>query len=209
MPGSTAAARRTPLATAALCAALLCAAPAGAELYFGGAGGAFVPYEGDTGWTVLAEFGSDWTSDHVRVGGEAIFTSLDTTVDATALGGSRFELAIRTYELRFVTRYVLFPGRVTPYVGVGAGVVLIDTDDAPAAAAGSLAALALSLGGISVAGGLDGHVGLELPLFSKEVNLFAEGRAEYNWDFAGDLPRSLRENATDGFSGIAGLRARY
>ena len=192
-----------------LLAALLAAAPARAEMYFGGAGGAFVPLEGSTGWTVLLELGTDWSSEHIRVGGEAIFSSLEKTLDTSAFGGSRFDLAIRTYELRFVTRYVMFPGRLSPYIGVGGGFVVTDTDDVPLAAFGSLAPLWLARGEIAFGGGLDGQVGLELPLFSKDLNLFAEGRAKYNWELTGNPSPFVREDDTSGFSAIAGVRARY
>jgi hypothetical protein len=192
-----------------LVAVLLAAAPARADMYFGGAGGASVPLEGDTGWTVLLEMGTDWTSDHVRVGGEAIFSTHDKTIDASALGGSRFEFAIRTYELRFVTRYVMFPGRPTPYIGVGGGLVVVDTGDLSASSLGTLSPLLLRLGEVGVGGGLDGQIGLELPLFSKDLNLFAEGRAKYNWDFSSDLAPFVNEDDTSGYSGILGVRARY
>lgn len=180
-----------------------------ADKYFGVAGGAFVPYAGDTGWTALMEMGSDWTSKYVRVGGELVYADLDRTIDYTPVGGPRFQATLRTYEARFVTRYVMFPGRVTPYVGVSAGLMVVQIDD------GSVAGTVLVPGVLGTddrwgfGGGLGGHVGIEIPLFSKALNLFGEARANYQWEFTDNLSPIAESDDFSGFSGVAGIRARF
>jgi hypothetical protein len=197
------------IAVLALALAWWSAPAARADKYFGVAGGAFVPYEGDTGWTALMESGSDWTSKYVRVGGELVFSDLERTIDYTAVGGPRFQGTMRTYEARFVTRYVMFPGRVTPYVGVSAGLIVVQIDD------GSVAGTAVIPGVFGTddrwgfGGGLGGHIGLEIPLFSKALNLFGEARADYQWEFTDNLAPIAGSSDFSGFSGIAGIRARF
>lgn len=185
------------------------AKPGAAEKYFGAAGGAIVPYSGDTGWTVLLEAGSDWTSDHVRVGGEAVFSQFKRAVDLSAVGGGNPEVTMRTYELRFVTRYVMFPDKLTPYFGVGGGLILIDLDDGELQSLFGAAGSLRNTGKLGIGGGVDGQIGLELPLFTKDLNLFGEARAKYNWEFTHNLAPEVGPNNYNGISAVLGIRGRY
>lgn len=191
--------------------ALLClgAGRASADGYFGMAGGAIVPYSGSTGWTVLMEMGTDWTSQHVRVGGELVFADMDRNINLAAIGGGVAVVNMRTYEARFVTRYVMFPGKITPYVGVGAGLIVVDLDDNGLRQAVGVPGLVRSSGQVGFGGGVDGHIGLEIPLFSKNLNLFGEGRAKYNWEFTNNLSPVAGPDNYNGFSAVMGIRGRY
>jgi len=182
------------------------------DLYYGGAGGgAFVPWSGNTGWTLMGEFGTDWSSPHVRVGGEVVFS--DSSEDAWLGYPNRLEakVGIRTYQANFVTRYMLFPGSFSPYVGVGAGFSVIDVDDQRFKQAVNPNTLYFVRGnsGVGVGGGVLGLVGLELPLGSQNVNFFAEGRASYIWELTNALEPLVGSNNFSGFSGLVGMRLRW
>jgi hypothetical protein len=69
--------------------------------------------------------------------------------------------------------------------------------------------LARNNSNVGVGGGLLGLVGLELPMFSKNVNLYAEGRASYIWELTSNLDPILESKNFSGFSGIVGLRMRF
>ena len=187
------------------------------DLYYAGAaGGAFVPWSGETGWTVMGEFGTDWSSPHVRVGGEFVFS--DSNRDAQLGYPSRIgtSIGIRTYQLNFVTRYVMFPGRFTPYIGVGGGFSVIDVDDRtyrallnPALPPADLALLARDNSSVGIGGGVLGLVGLELPVGSKNVNLYAEGRASYIWELTSSHEPVASSQNYSGFTGAVGVRLRW
>jgi len=182
------------------------------DLYYASAGGgAFVPWSGEVGWTVMGEFGTDWSSPYVRVGGEFIFT--DSSRDAWLGYANRLaaNVGIRTYQLNFVTRYVMFPGKFTPYIGVGGGFSVIDVDDARFRAALNPAApyLARDNSSVGIGGGVLGLVGLELPVGSQNVNLFAEARANYIWELTSSLDPVAVSNNFSGFTGAFGLRMRW
>lgn len=206
---SSGARRRVLVSLLALCA--IHAGSAHAELYAAAGGGVMVPWSGETGWTLVGEFGTDWTNEHVRVGGEFVFS--DSAKSAPLGYPSRLstDVAIKVYQLNFMTRYMMFPGKLSPYIGVGGGFSVIDVDDSffKGAINPALVSLARNNSNVGIGGGLLGLVGLELPMFSKNVNLYAEGRASYIWELTSNLDPILESKNFSGFSGIVGLRMRF
>jgi len=179
-----------------------------ADTYVGAGAGALVPYEGKTGYTFLGEIGGRYWSKYFRLGGEFQYTRLDHHVDLGALGAGSIAADIRTYELRALLRFFFRPDRISPYLGGGGGFAVMDVDDS---------SLRRALGGVSplgssdvaVGGGLIGLAGIEIPLFSKHVNLFAEARVDYTWEFTSNLEPLIGPKSYSGFTGIGGLRTRF
>ena len=208
---------RLALATSLLASWASLASAEEVDLYYAGAGGgAFVPWSGETSWTVMGEFGTDWSSPHVRVGGEFVFTDSSKQASLGFANPVGADVGIRTYQLNFVTRYVMFPGRFTPYIGVGGGFSVIDVDDAsfkallnPALPPAAAALLARGNSSVGIGGGVLGLVGLELPVGSQNVNLFAEGRASYIWELTSGLEPVASPENFSGFTGAVGIRLRW
>jgi hypothetical protein len=196
-------------AFAAVAIGWLAASPSLADTYVGASAGAVVPYEGGVGWTMMAEIGTDWTNKWVRVGGEFVFSNLDQDADLSSIGVAPVKLGLRTYELNFVTRYVMFPGHISPYIGVGGGFIFIDVDDGDLKRALGVPPIFQSGSTTGIGGGLLGLVGLEIPLFSESINIFAEGRVDYYWELTNNLKPLIDEKNYNGFSGIVGLRMRF
>jgi hypothetical protein len=188
---------------------LLTASGAAADTYVGAGGGAVVPWSGDVGWSVMGEIGTDLSSEYFRLGGEFSYSSYDQSLDYRLLGLGQIPIEMRTYELRLVTRYVLFPGKLTPYIGGGGHLALIDANDWKVRALVRNPFLVRSGSSLGFGGGLLGLVGLELPLFTKQLNLFAEGRVAYTWEITSNLGPGIGPDNFSGFQGIAGIRARF
>jgi hypothetical protein len=190
---------------------LASAGPASADKYFGGAGGAFVPYAGEIGWTVLLEMGGELRDEHFRLGGEVAFQtdSRDFDLAAYGAGAGSVEATIRVYQLNLVGRYVLRPGRFTPYVGIIGGFSIVELDDAALFAAVSNPAVLPSTSGAGVAGGVGGLIGIETPIASRDLNLFFEGRAGYEWQINDNLAPVIDDEDFNGFSAVMGIRARF
>jgi len=191
---------------------LAVAAPASAELYYGGGGGLSVPYDGQVGWSVVGEIGGDVFSDHFRLGGDFQFIDQQRELDLRGAGFGRYDVALRSYEIRALVRFMFNPGKLTPYIGGGGGVSIIDFDHP---------GLTSDLGGLGVpdflisdstvgiGAGLLFLVGIEWPVMTKAMNLYAEGRAGYTWEVTDNLNGLLNNGNYSGFQAIFGLRMRY
>ncbi len=202
---------RPGLAWVLLAALVLLTQPAGAEKYLGAAGGAFVPYAGDVGWTVLLEMGADLPSPHFRLGGEAVFAteSRDVNLATFGVGTGSVETTIRVYQLNLVGRYLLFPGRFSPYIGATGGFSVVELDDSDLYAAVGNPAILPSTNGVGFAGGVGGLIGIETPMFSRDLNLFLEGRADYGWEITDNLSPVAGQDDFNGISVVLGLRGRF
>jgi hypothetical protein len=201
--------RRLRAALAAIALGFLAASPAAAETYVGASGGAMVPYEGGVGWTLVGEIGTDWASKWFRLGAEFVFSDLDQPANLTWVGLPSVTVEMRTYEINFIGRYVLFPGHITPYVGAGGGFILVDVNDSALQRALGVPLIFQTGSSTGIGGGLLGLVGLEIPLFSKAINVYVEARADYYWEFTDNLKPLIDEKNYSGFSGIGGLRVRF
>ena len=132
---------------AVLASALLslgAAAESSAEIFIGVGGGALLPWEGDTGYSVMGEFGGNIVTERLRLGVEFEYEDYDVDVGLADLGLPDATLAIRSYDLRAMLRFVLFPKRITPYLGVGGGFTLLEVDDENLGAFSAMAGLRLS-----------------------------------------------------------------
>lgn len=201
-----------PARLAALLGALaVLAGPASAEKYFGAAGGAFVPYSGEIGWTVLMEMGADLPNPHFRLGGELVFATQNTDVNPAEYGAASgsVETTLRIYQLNLVGRYMLFPGKLSPYLGATGGFSVLELDDANLVSAVGNTALLSSTSGLGISGGLGGLIGLEVPMFSRDLNLFVEGRADYSWEFTDNLSPVSGPDDFNGVSVVLGMRGRF
>jgi hypothetical protein len=185
--------------------------PSTADTYLGAAGGAFVSYAGDVGWTVMLEMGADLPNPHFRLGGEVAFATDDPDFDLAAYGAGTgtVEATLRFYQLDLVGRFVLFPGRLSPYVGVRGGFAVVDFIDGNLVAAVGNPAIVPANTGVGVTGGVGGLVGIEMPMYSRELNLFLEGRADYEWELTDALRPVLGPDDWSGISVVLGLRARF
>jgi hypothetical protein len=192
-----------------LLAASLGAGSASAETYVGGAGGAAISWSGDVGWSVLGEIGTDWSSKYFRIGGEFAYSNYDQNVDYRLAGFGEIPIELRTYEVRLIMRYVLFPGKLTPYIGFGGELALIDLDDTMVKARIVNPLLLRGDNKLGFGGGVLGLVGLEMPLFTKRVNLFAEARVQYTWEITSNLDPVVDPTNFSGLHGLAGLRVRF
>lgn len=202
---------RPRIAAVWLCLVVFTAGPASADKFLDAAGGAFVPYSGDVGWSLMMAMGGDVGSPHFRLGGEFDFNTASQDVDLATYGAGTgtVEATLRTYGLNLVGRYVLFPGHFTPYVGMTGGIKIIELDDSTLVAAVGNAAVLPPTNGLGFAAGVGGLLGVEAPVFSHELNVFLEGRADYSWEFTDNLQPVAGPRDQNGVSVLLGLRARF
>ena len=168
------------------------AGPAVADSYFGVAGGAFVPYKGQVGWSVLGEFGGPmWGSRHFRGSTEFEFRRYQAGPEDTVINE---QVNIDSYNLRLLGRFIFAPKKFTPYIGGGGGMTVIDAE-----------ATAINRAEISFGLSVLGLVGIEAPIVRDRLTIYAETRFGYTWALTGQL-QHVNQSGFDGFTGVGGLR---
>jgi hypothetical protein len=183
-------------------AALLAAGPVSAGGHVGVQVGGFAPWSGDAGvMTAIQILGSN-TSGRSRWGGEFEVREFDSKISGVN------DVDVESYLLRGMWQYHFRPDdRVTPYVGVGLGVVISVVDDDKIDGFYGFNARD------SVGAGLDGvfllGVSMNIP-GAEYMSIFAEGRLGLAFDVAGDgSSDDVSVENVGGGSGSAGVRFRF
>jgi hypothetical protein len=185
---------------------------ASADLYYGAGGGLSVPYDGQVGWSVVGEIGGDIFSKHFRLGGDFQFIDQQRELDLRGVGFGRYDVALRSYEIRALFRFMFNPGKLTPYVGGGGGVSIIDFNHPGLTSELSglgVPDVLISDSTVGIGAGLLVLAGIEWPIMTKAVNLYGEARAGYTWEVTDNLKGLLTNGSFSGFQAIFGLRMRY
>jgi hypothetical protein len=194
--------RSRAVALFAALAALLPAAPAAAAGYLSAQVGGFAPWSGDAGvMTTIQMLGSN-ASGRSRWGGEFEYREFDTKIAGV------HGVGVNSYLLRGMWQYHFRPDAVaTPYIGLGAALVITSLDDAKVDDAKGFNAID------GVGAGLDGvfllGISVKVPR-AEYLSLFAEGRVGLAFDATGRGSRSgVSVESVGGGSGSAGLRFRF
>ena len=189
---------------------------ASAETFFSAGAGANVPWEGDTGYSLTGSLGTTLFTDTARLAGEFEFRDSETPLDLSSIspGLGTIGMSVKTYDLRAIARWVVFPHSITPYVGIGAGFKLVAADDRELkqALADALSIPISTLGdtqSYGVSAGFLGLAGLEVPLFNEHFALYAEIRADYTWELTDGVSRVLDNDNLGSFTGMGGVRLRF
>jgi hypothetical protein len=189
---------------------------ASADTFFSAGAGANVPWEGDTGYSVMGSVGTTLFTDFVRLAGEFEYRNSETQLDLSSVspGLGTIGMSVKTYDLRAIARWVVFPHSITPYVGFGAGFKLVAADDRELkqALADALSIPISTLGetqSYGVSAGFLGLAGLEVPLFNEHFALYAEIRADYTWELTDGVSRVLDNDNLGSFTGMGGVRLRF
>lgn len=190
-------------------AMLLAPAPAVADKILSVGAGGVVPWEGDGGYSILGSLGFTPFSEYTRLALEFEYRNQDVKVGS---GSDPIKLPVDTYDLRAVFRFVFNPGGFTPYLGFGAGLKLISVDDRALKRAFSSPPLPDSITSTKsygVSGGLLGLLGLEFPLITDRLAIFAEARFDYAWEFTDGVSGLLNNGHAGAFVGAGGLRLTF
>lgn len=185
---------------AGLLFALVLPGVAGAQMHLGVGAGALEPWEGDTGYSVVGQLMGSAFSDHFRLGVEFEYQSYDTEI----LGLTDIE--VDSYDLRALVQLVLFPKKISPYIGIAYGFNLIEVDDdrlddAFGAAGVDVETFGFGTGGV-------GFLGLRVPL-GEHLALFAEGRAGIATELTDAFDDEFEPKNLSGYSGMAGVQLSF
>ena len=181
-----------------------------AETYVAVGGGALVPWEGDTGYSLVGELGTTVFTKHIRLNLEFEYEKYDVDVGLSGYSLPDASLHVRNYDLRTVVRFVFFPKSLSPYVGVGAGINLIEIDDRDIKTALGIPALTGSNPksyGFSF--GLVALAGVEAPVFTNRLRLYAEARTSVDWELSDPVVSTLTNANFGNFTAMAGLRVFF
>ena len=151
-------------------------------IQLGGGIGYHAPWQGRGGPLATANLLVSSPTGHWRFGGELFHREYETRFAGVS------DVDIESWELNLVAHYIFFPGRITPYVGGGIGLLInevdgseveagdptIDFEDERGAGLGAYAAL-----------------GLEIPL-TPHLALYSEGRIALGF-------QTIGEEEIDGF----------
>lgn len=191
------------LRTLASCSLLLCSGQAAAAAgHLSLQGGAFVPWQGDVGFSTTLQLLGANRSDRSRWGGEIEYRSFESRISDVA------DVDVESYVIRAMWQHHFRPeALVTPYIGLGLGLSINRVDQRKVDLAKGRDVRG------STGAGLDALflLGLQLTLPGAEyVSLFGEGRAGLGFDATGDNQRThvIVENL-GGVSGNLGLRFRF
>jgi hypothetical protein len=160
--------------------------------------GVFLPWDGDTGFDVIALVHKGLGSDRFWLGGELEYRRYEAELKRG------YDPVYDTFAVRFSFQYHPFPeAPVSPYAGIGVGLQLSRVDETHSR--GERVRHAVS-GGTTLLGlaGVDLGAGLLGPL-----TLFAEARVGNTADVWDRKGGNLQLDQIDGFTGMGGLRLRF
>jgi opacity protein-like surface antigen len=170
------------LVVAAIMTPLMVGAATASELQIGAAGGVYAPYDSEDdpyekGFVLLSQLLWVGDNEHLRWGGELQLRSFEADRD---------DDHVQLYTLQALFHYRILPNEVVnPYLGVGAGMTLVDLNEDE------------TFGGV-------GLVGVEFKL-EPAVMFFVEGRATIDIPVENDFD----EDELSGLGGIAGFRVAF
>ena len=162
------------------------------------AGGVFVPYQGNPGFSVLGQYvvtlARKW-----NVGGEIEYKSFAGTVVGVD------DVDVQTVTLRAIGRYSFLPdGRVNPYVGAGIGVD-INIFDADKVERERFDA---DINDVEVGSGILILAGLEIPV-AAALKVFGECRVGADFQLTQLRNDDIHVSSLGGFTGLGGLRYSF
>jgi hypothetical protein len=162
--------------------------------------GVFVPWDGDTGYNVSGTVHVALGSNRFWLGGEFEYRRFDADVKQD------FRPTYNSFALRFNFQYHPFPDFVlSPYVGIAVGAVLNKVDDNHSRVDPSDKLRSDLSGGLT----LLGLAGVEVPLFTQQLQLFAEVRLGNTSDLWKRKGGNYQIDQIDGFTGMGGVRFRF
>lgn len=190
------------LALAVFGGALLAGAPAKADGHMTVQGGAFVPWQGDPGYSFLLQLLGSNASAKARFGAEFEFRNYDSNI----MGVS--DVAVESYAVRAVWQQHFRPdGSVSPYIGLGLGFTINDVNDGKVDRARGQNVRR------SIGAGPDGvfMLGLQARVPGADyLSLYVEGRVGFAYDFTDRRDKTqLQVENLGGATGSAGLRFRF
>ncbi len=166
-----------------------------------GGGGIFVPFEGTTGFSGLAQM-LFAVSPHVRLGGEFEFRDYETKLfDVNDVG-------VQTFNFRAIGMYLFRPEGISPYIGGGLGFSINSFDENRVEQANPAIMVKNDIG---LGFGALALLGVEAPLGDR-VALFAEGRASADvqvTETEGPGGTSTDYENIGGISGMGGIRVKF
>lgn len=174
------------------------ALPAQADLHITGGVGGLVPWRGEVGYSSIGQVLGSIFSERLRIGGEVEYRSYQTT----SVGAD--DLGVTSYDGRAIVQIVPFPATISPYIGLGAGLNVVELDDDRlnrVHSATDKKAIGVGIGGI-------GFAGVHVPM-GHRVSLFGEARAGVAFDANDQLDQALGSKRLGGFSGMAGMRVSF
>jgi hypothetical protein len=181
-------------------AALLAAGPASANGYLSAQVGGFVPWQGDAGVMTSFQLLGSGASGRSRWGGEFEYRDFDTKIQGVR------DVGVSSYVLHAMWQYHFRPEAVvTPYIGLGLGLVIDSVDDNKvnnALGDNARDQIGVGLDGVFLFG-----VSVNIP-GADYMSVFAEGRAGLAFD-ASDGGNNVEVEDVGGASGSAGLRFRF
>lgn len=163
----------------------------------GAGGGVYKPYDGSTGFNILA-YGLFRIAENWDIGGEIEYRSFAAEVlDVDDVG-------IDTVVLRFLSRYVFVVGPVNPYIGAALGIDLniIDSGKIERERPG-----VSTVSDFGVGIGILGLAGLDVPI-ANGFTVFAEGRAGYDVQVTSEDDDIGADNL-GGITGMGGVRYSF
>jgi hypothetical protein len=163
--------------------------------------GVFLPWDGKRGYNVSGTAHLGLGSDRFWVGGEFEYRHFEAEVKQD------FRPDYNSFALRFQFQYHPFPAAViSPYVGIGVGVVLHKVDDNHSSLDSSDKLRSDVSGGFT----LLGLAGIEVPIpFVDRLHVFGEGRLGNTSDFWKRKGGNFQMDQADGITGMGGLRIRF
>ncbi|MCG8588471.1 MAG: porin family protein [Proteobacteria bacterium] len=194
--------KRRALLLCALACGLGLPTAAAADLHLGAGAGGVVPWDSDAdpGYSLLGQISGGGFGDRLRIGGELEYREYEVEL----LGVD--DVSVDTYDLRLTLQFVFFPETLSPYVGAGAGLTLIDLDDKRVE--DGLAAAGVDVEAFGVAAGAIAFAGVQLPLGSV-FSLWTEARTSIAFDVTGDGNEDLNPSDLGAFTGAAGVRLSF
>ena len=190
------------MALAVFGAATLATPPATADGHMTVQSGAFIPWQGDPGYSFLLQLLGSGASGKARFGAEFEFRDYDSNI----IGVS--DVTVESYAVRFVWQQHFMPDApLTPYIGLALGLTINDVNDGKVdRARGENVRRAIGVGP-------DGlfMLGLQAKVpGASYVSLYAEGRLGFAYDFTGRKDKTqLQVENLGGASANAGLRFRF
>lgn len=174
------------------------ALPAQADLHISGGVGGLVPWRGEVGHSSIGQVLGSIFSERLRIGGEVEYSSYQT--DTVGLD----DVGVTSYNGRAIVQFVPFPTTLSPYLGLGAGLNVVELDDDRLDRVHSSVdkkAIGVGIGGI-------GFAGVHVPLGTR-LSLFGEARAGVSFNANDELDQALGSDRLGGFSGMAGMRVSF
>ena len=162
--------------------------------------GVFIPWSGDAGFNVSGSAHVGLGSDRFWVGGELEYRRFESRLKTD------FRPDTNSFALRFSFQYHPFPRAiVSPYAGISVGLMLHKVDDNHSRVDPNDKLRSDVSGGFTMLG----VGGVEVPLGTQRLHLFAEGRLGNSSDLWKRKGGNWQTDQVDGITAMGGLRFSF